>query len=296
MPVEKNPGENAPARKTAAGPASRSGSRTAGAASPEPALEEEPMNETPVREPVAKTGETFTFKATHVYAVLVVLAFAVGILIGYLAWGRTPPAAPVAQQPAPAVQPPAQDGAAATGTPAYVRYKIPTDGYPSLGPADAPITLVEFSDYQCPFCRAWEQQTYKPLLDAYPDKIRFVYRDFPLTSIHPNAMPAAEAAQCANEQGKFWDFHDKLFAGSDLGDQVYKQYAQDLGLDMTRFDDCLTSHKYRQAIQDDMNFAINLGINSTPTFFINGLALIGAQPLSAFQNVIDKELAGQIPN
>ena len=125
-----------------------------------------------------------------------------------------------------------------------MRYKIPTDGFPSLGPANAPITLVEFGDFQCPYCRQWEQQTYQPLLAAYPGKIRFVFRDFPLTSIHPNAMPAAEAAQCANEQGKFWPYHDKLFGSETLSDDVYKQYAQDLGLDVTRFNACVSSHKY----------------------------------------------------
>ncbi|MGE5073669.1 MAG: DsbA family protein [Anaerolineae bacterium] len=238
-------------------------------------------------EPVVKPEETFTFKATHFYAVLVVLAFAAGIIIGYVAWGRTPPAT-VVEQPAAAAGVP-------TSAPQYVRYKIPTDGFPSLGPADAPITLVEFADFQCPYCRQWEQQTYKPLLDAYPGKIRIVYRDFPLTSIHPNAMPAAEAAQCANEQGKFWEFHDKLFGSETLDEATYQQYAQDLGLDMTKFNDCLTNHKYAQAIQADSDFAVNLGVNSTPTFFINGLAIIGAQPLSSFTNVIDKELAGEIP-
>ncbi len=250
-------------------------------------------------EPVNKPEESFTFKATHVYAVLVVLAFAAGILIGYVAWGRTPQTVVVQQ---PAAQP--QDAVAVpTGTPQYVRYKIPTDGFPSLGPANAPITLVEFADFQCPFCREWEQQTYQPLLAAYPGKIRIVYRDFPLTSIHPNAMPAAEAAQCANAQGKFWEYHDKLFSG-DLNDQFsnsaltedsFKTIAQGLGLDVTKFNDCLTNHTYQKSIEDDISFASNLGINSTPTFFINGLAVIGAQPLSTFQNVIDKELAGQIP-
>jgi protein-disulfide isomerase len=263
---------------------------------PEPEWpQEEAVPATPAPEPVVKPEETFTFKATHVYAVLVVLAFAVGILVGYVAWGRTPRAALVPPQPDAAAVP--------TGTPGYVRYKIPTDGFPSLGPANAPITLVEFADFQCPFCRQWEQETYQPLLAAYPGKIRIVYRDFPLTSIHPNAMPAAEAAQCADAQGKFWEFHDKLFS-SDLNDQFsnntlsedsYKQVAQDLGLDMDKFNACLADPKIQQGIQSDMDFATNLGINSTPTFFINGLAVIGAQPLSAFQNVIDKELAGQIP-
>ncbi len=108
-------------------------------------------------------------------------------------------------------------------------------------------------------------------------------------------MPAAEAAQCANEQGKFWPFHDKLFSSENLSDDVYKQYAQDLQLDMTKFNACLTSHTYAKAIQADSDFAVNLGINSTPTFFVNGLAIVGAQPLAQFTSLIDKELAGQIP-
>ncbi len=232
---------------------------------------------------------TFTFKATHFYAVMVIMAFAAGILIGYMAWGRSSAPVAVAAQPSDAV------AAAPTSAPQYVRYNIPTDGFPSLGPADAPITIVEFSDFQCPFCRQWQQQTYQPLLAAYPGKIRIVYRDFPLTSIHPNAFPAAEAAQCANEQNAFWPYHDKLFSSENLGDDVYKQYAQDLGLDMTKFNDCLTSHKYQQYVQSNSDFAQNLGVNSTPTFFINGLAIVGAQPLENFKQVIDKELAGQIP-
>ncbi len=258
----------------------------------EPVIEpvDQPAQDFTQSEPVAKPAETFTFKATHFYAVLVVLAFSVGIILGYLVWGRAPAAAQVAVE-----QPPAEAAAAATSAPQYVRYKIPTDGFPSLGPANAPITLVEFADFQCPFCRQWEQQTYKPLLDAYPGKIRIVYRDFPLTQIHPNAMPAALAAQCANDQGKFWDFHDKLFSSENLGDDVYKQYAQDLGLDMTKFNECVQTQQHVKDIQADMDFATRLGISSTPTFFINGLAIVGAEPLSAFTSVIDKELAGQIP-
>lgn len=239
---------------------------------------------------VEDTAETFTFKATHFYAVLVVLAFSVGVLIGYITWGGSPASPTVAAQPSgPEVQ------AAPTSAPQYVRYDIPTEGFPSIGPADAPITIVEFSDFQCPYCRAWQQQTYQPLFAAYPGQIRLVYRDFPLTQIHPNAFPAAEAAQCANEQNAFWSYHDKLFSSENLGDDVYKQYAQELGLDMTKFDDCLTTHKYQQYVQDNSDFAVNLGVNSTPTFFINGLAVVGAQPISVFKQVIDKELAGEIP-
>jgi protein-disulfide isomerase len=287
MPLEKKPLEARVVRKRTASPTRSAGKTTRSVvAIPAPLSEEVPMNEQFPVEPVVKPEQTFTFKATHFYAFLVVLAFALGILIGYLAWGRTPAATQVAAQPAAPV---------ATSPAQFVRYKIPTDGFPSLGPADAPITLVEFGDFQCPFCRQWEQQTYQPLLAAYPGKIRFVFRDFPLTSIHPNAMPAAEAAQCANEQGAFWKYHDKLFGSENLSDDVYKQYAQDLNLDMTKFNDCLTNHAQAKAVQADSDFAVNMGINSTPTFFVNGLAIIGAQPLNAFTSLIDKELAGQIP-
>jgi protein-disulfide isomerase len=234
--------------------------------------------------------ETFTFRTTHFYAVLVVLAFAAGVFLGFTASGRAP-GAPAAARPSG----PIAEAPVATDQPQYVRYKIPTDGFPSLGPADAPITIVEFSDYQCPFCRRWHQDTYQPLLQLYPGKLRIVYRDFPLTSIHPNAFPAAEAAQCAGEQNAYWSYHDKLFGSENLGDDVYRQYAQELGLEMTTFEACLTSHKFQPAIQADSDFAISMGVNSTPTFFINGLAIIGAQPITAFKQLIDKELAGEIP-
>ncbi|HZJ23195.1 MAG TPA: thioredoxin domain-containing protein, partial [Anaerolineales bacterium] len=106
---------------------------------------------------------------------------------------------------------------------------------------------------------------------------------------------AAEAAMCAGEQDAFWQYHEKLFSSETLGSQVYTQYAQELSLNMTAFEACMTEHRYQEAIQTDSDFAINLGISSTPTFFINGLALVGAQPLDAFKQVIDKELAGEIP-
>ncbi len=281
MASEKNANESITPRKRAR--------KTEDPFAAAPTLSEEPTTEEIPDEPVIKPAETFTFKATHFYAVLVVLAFAAGVLIGYAAWGRQTQVVVTQDQGS-------QAGAAApTSAAQYVRYKIPTDGFPSKGPANAPITLVEFADFQCPFCRQWEQQTYQPLLDKYAGKIRIVYRDFPLTQIHPNALPAAEAAQCANEQGKFWEFHDKLFEGQDLSPAIYDQYAQELGLSMTQFDQCVSTEKYKAAIEADSQFAEQLGINSTPTFFINGLAIVGAQPISVFEQVIDKELAGQIP-
>ena len=205
----------------------------------------------PLPEPVDRPDGTLTFKVTHFYAVMVVLAFAVGIIVGYVAWGRTP-ASPVAVQVAPQV--------VATPTLEQVQYTIPADGFPSLGPSDAPITIVEFSDYQCPYCTRWHEETYQQLLDAYPGKIRFVYRNYPL-SFHQNAMLSAQAALCAGEQNQYWAYHDKLFteknqvnnaAGTTLEVASYVGFANDLSLDTAAFESCLTSEKYVQQVQDDV--------------------------------------------
>ncbi len=238
---------------------------------------------------IDSSEETVTFKKSHFYSVLVVLAFAAGILVGYVAWGRdtvtatAPSSGQVAEAPA------------ATSQPQYRRYDIPTDGYPSLGPNDAEIVVVEFSDFQCPYCRKFHDETYQSLLDAYPGEIRFVYRNLPLTSIHPSAMPAAIASLCANDQDAYWDYHEKLFSSETLDETTYIQYATDLGLNVDTFTACLSSGSHDAFIKEDMDFAINLGIQSTPTFFINGLAIVGAQPLANFQQIIEKELAGEIP-
>jgi len=238
--------------------------------------------------------DTVTFKRSHFYSVLTVLAFAAGVLLGYAVWGMDSPGAGTAQtanQPSEAVV-----EAPVTQQAQFKRYDIPTENAYAIGPADAPITIVEYSDYQCPFCRRWHDEVYEPLLAAYPGQIRLVYRHLPLTSIHPDAMSAAEAAMCAGEQDAYWPFHEKLFSSESLGSSTYVQYAQDLKLNMKTFEACLSDHKYQQAIQEDSDFAINLGIRSTPTFFINGLAVVGAQPLDVFKQVIDQELAGEIPN
>ena len=242
--------------------------------------------------PEKEADDSVVFKRSHFYAIMVVFAFAVGILVGYVAWGRVPTAQQV-------VAAPAQDPAQAAGpeaNPAFTRYDIPTEGFPSLGPQDAEIVLVEFSDYQCPYCKRWYDQVYQPLLAAYPGKIRLVYRNLPLTSIHPDAMSAAVAGLCAGEQDSFWQFHDKLFSNEyGLGSSAYTRYASDLDLDTAAFEACLDSGKFDQFIQEDMDFSLNLGVQSTPTFFVNGLAIVGAQPLNVFKQVIDKELAGEIP-
>lgn len=239
--------------------------------------------------PEKEADPTVVFKRSHFYAIMVVFSFAVGILVGYVAWGR----APLTQQ---ALVPQAQAPAAQQADPTYTRYDIPTEGFPSLGPEDAEIVMVEFSDYQCPFCKRWHDQVYRQLLDAYPGQIRLVFRNLPLTSIHPDAMSAAVASLCAEEQGSFWPFHDKLFSDEyGLGRNAYTRYAADLELDSAAFESCLDSGKFDQFLQDDMDFSLNLGVRSTPTFFVNGLPVVGAQPLDVFKQVIDQELAGEIP-
>ena len=256
----------------------------------EPIGPDEPVDQHLDAEPET-AEETFTFKRSHFYALMTVFAFAAGILLGYVVWGMdSGVASPTTSQAGgPVVEAPV------TAEAKFVRYDVPSEGFPSIGPKDAPITIIEFSDYQCPFCRRWHDEVYGALLAAYPGQIKLVYRNLPLTSIHPDAFSASEAAMCAGDQGAYWPFHEKLFAGDNLGSTIYTQYAQDLSLNMTAFESCMSGHKYREEIQADSDFAINLGISSTPTFFINGLAIVGAQPLDIFQQVIDKELAGEIP-
>ncbi|MCO6439312.1 MAG: thioredoxin domain-containing protein [Phycisphaerae bacterium] len=160
---------------------------------------------------------------------------------------------------------------------------------PVKGPSDAPVTIVEFSDFQCPFCSR-VGPTLKQIEDTYGDKVRISFRDF-ILPMHNRAMPAALAAQCANEQGKFWDYHDKLFGNQRaLEDENLKSYAQDIGLDMNKFNECYNSKEYQSEIEKDMSRGRELGVTGTPAFFINGRFLSGAQPFDAFKAIINEEL------
>ena len=172
------------------------------------------------------------------------------------------------------------------------RQKVAAADSPAQGPSSAPIELIEFSDFQCPYCyRA--HPTVKQVLNTYGDKIRFVYRNYPLPN-HPNARPAAEAAQCANEQGKFWPFHDRLFDDqTKLADTDLKASAAALGMDAGKFNACFDSHKYKAKVEADMQAGNDAGVNGTPAFFINGRMLSGAQPFEEFKKVIDEELAAK---
>ena len=162
---------------------------------------------------------------------------------------------------------------------------------PALGSASAPVTIVEFSDFQCPFCQR-VSPTLKKVRETYGDKVRIVWKDFPLTQIHPQAFKAGEAAHCAGEQGKYWEYHDRLFANQQaLADADLKKYAADLGLDATKFNACVDSSKYGDRVREGVAQGSRLGVNSTPTVYVNGRMLSGAQPYEAFVAVIDEELS-----
>jgi protein-disulfide isomerase len=165
---------------------------------------------------------------------------------------------------------------------------------PSKGPENAPITIVEFSDFQCPYC-AKAEPTLKDLmeLEKYKGKIRLVFRDYPL-EFHKLAPKAAEAAHCAGDQGKYWEMHGRLFAGTPkLEVTDLKAYAREVQLDAGRFDKCLDSGEKAKVVQDHFKAGADAGVRGTPAFFINGRMISGAQPLEAFKAIIDAELAAK---
>jgi protein-disulfide isomerase len=166
---------------------------------------------------------------------------------------------------------------------------VDTAGRPERGGAKAQVTIIEFSDYECPYCKKAEE-TVKKVMTTYGDQVRLVYRDFPL-SFHEHARPAAEAANCANAQGKFWPYHEKLFSSTDLSNDKLKAIAGEVGLDQKKFDDCLAKAEFKAAIDKDIADGGNAGVSGTPAFFINGRMLSGAQPFEKFKEVIDDELA-----
>jgi protein-disulfide isomerase len=170
------------------------------------------------------------------------------------------------------------------------RVQVAYDPKRLRGNAKAPVMIVEFSDYQCPYCHQVEP-TVKSLLAKYGDKVSFSYRDFPLSAIHANAMIAAEASRCAEEQGKFWEYHDQLFAASSLEKNSLIEYARNLKLDDKQFESCLTAEKYKTDIENDETEGRKAGVSGTPGFFINGVEVSGAKPESDFTSLIDDELA-----
>ena len=172
-----------------------------------------------------------------------------------------------------------------------VRKEVDAVG-PSRGPKDAPVTIVEFSDFECPYCGA-AHDTVEQVMSSYAGKVRLVYRQFPL-SFHPHAAKAAEASLCAADQGKFWEYHEALFKNQkklDLPD--LKAHASEVGLDANKFGQCLESGDKKKAVDADQQAGLAAGVGGTPAFFINGIFLNGAQPLDEFKKVIDGELASK---
>ena len=169
------------------------------------------------------------------------------------------------------------------------RYEIQTVGYPSIGPENAPVVIVEFSDFNCQYCGLFARTTFPVLMSKYSKEIRFVYRHAPLGPA--SSFEAAQASICAYDQDCFWEYHDALFENQDrLGAELYKEIATSLELDLPAFNACLKNNDYMDLIETDLDFALTTGVRGTPTFFINGLALVGAQPMEVFTEVIDAEL------
>ncbi len=171
------------------------------------------------------------------------------------------------------------------------------DDDPVLGNADAPVTLVEFGDFQCPFCKKFHDEARKEILNMYVEtgKVKIVYRDFPLENIHPSARPAAEAAECADDQGKFWPYHDTLYtrqAELAKGTMDYIALASELGLNRAVFEKCVKDRKYKDEVTKDYEDGVKAGVDGTPALFINGKKVTpaGAQPFSTFQVQIDAAL------
>ncbi len=186
----------------------------------------------------------------------------------------SPPAAPQAPSAAPAAK--------------VAKIDVPADS-PSFGPKNAKVTIVEWSDFECPFCSR-AVPTIEEIKKTYGQDVRVVFRHQPLP-FHPNAKPSAEASMAAHEQGKFWEYHDKLFATKKLDRASLEQHAKELGLDMNKFKAAMDSGKYRAKVDADSAAGSAVGANGTPTFFINGRQLVGAQPFPAFKSIIDEELA-----
>ena len=164
------------------------------------------------------------------------------------------------------------------------------DGAPARGPAGAPVTVVEFADFQCAYCKT-SQATIRRVLQEYGSQVRLVFKHLPLTDAHPQALPAARAAFCAGAQGSFWPYHDALFAAAELSPEAFAKLAARLGLRLPEFTSCLDSETSRAAVIDDMREARRIGIDGTPTFVVNGQLVRGAVGFDEFKAIIERELS-----
>src|SRR5262249_40324452 len=170
------------------------------------------------------------------------------------------------------------------------RTDVSSDPARVRGDSTAPVTIIEFSDFQCPFCSK-AYPIIKEVLAKYPGKVKLAFRDFPLRQLHPEAQSAAEAARCAGDQGKFWEYHDALFANPEmLNREALVARAQVLKLDVSVFESCLASGRFKAAIEEDIQAGTVARVNGTPAFFVNGIPLSGAQSLAVFEKTINEEL------
>jgi protein-disulfide isomerase len=173
------------------------------------------------------------------------------------------------------------------------RVEVATAGEPARGSAEAPVTIIEFSDFECPFCSR-VVPTLEQIRGHYGDRVRLVFKQFPLRKIHPNAQKAAEASLCAQDQGKFWEMHDAMFADQqNLAIPGLKAKAATLGLEAGEFAQCLDSGKYAEAVEEDLQEGSAIGITGTPAMVINGRLVSGAVPYEEIAKVVDEELAGR---
>jgi len=170
------------------------------------------------------------------------------------------------------------------------RFVVDTEGDPAKGEADAVVTIVEFADFRCGYCKRFLDQTMSPLLEEYGQHVRFVYRDYPI--LGADSVTAALAGECAQQQGKFWEFHDLVYANQgDLTMNAFTTYAADLEMDVDTFTACVDADETTALVQRDYEAGLQLGVSGTPTFFINGRMLVGAQPYNVFAQYLDEELS-----
>lgn len=238
--------------------------------------------------------------------ILVVLLLVASYLLGMLTTKiqyleKTSNAAEVTAQAAPQQPQTGQNPVLGTDTkqPAK-KVEIEIGSAPVQGDSKAPVTIIEFSDFQCPYCKQFFDTTISQIKTEYvkTGKVKFAYKHFPL-SFHQNAQKAAEASECANEQNKFWEYHDQLFSTQSTWESqdaataatTFTSYATQLGLDATQFSSCLSSSKYKQKVEQDAALGAQVGVTGTPGTFINGQLIVGAQPYATFKTIIDAELA-----
>jgi protein-disulfide isomerase len=164
---------------------------------------------------------------------------------------------------------------------------LAADDDPTLGNPDASLVLVEFADFQCPFCRE-SFPILRELLIKYPNDVYFIYKDFPVEQIHPLAFFAAQAGQCALEQNRFWPLHDKIYINQDrLSQELLFQLAREVGVDMSAFTQCMQEERYAQEVADDFQAGLDLGVSGTPTFFVNGRKIAGVVPQEAWEQIVE---------